>query len=139
MDWIIGAVCALIVAGAAYAKKSLTLSGCLAAVIMGTIYYGAGNLFWFGTLLLFSLPQRCSPNFARIASRSLRNRMRRRAIVMRDRSWLTVESACFLCWGTRFSHTRHGCMLLSVSWLPLLQIHGQPSGEVSAVSRRALL
>lgn len=53
MDWIIGAVCALIVAGAAYAKKSLTLSGCLAAVLMGTIYYGAGNLFWFGTLLLF--------------------------------------------------------------------------------------
>ncbi|MGC5771217.1 DUF92 domain-containing protein [Paenibacillus pabuli] len=53
MDWIIGAVCAFIVAGAAYAKKSLTLSGCLAAIIMGTIYYGAGNLFWFGTLLLF--------------------------------------------------------------------------------------
>lgn len=53
MDWIIGAVCAFVVAGAAYAKKSLTLSGCLAAVIMGTIYYGAGNLFWFGTLLLF--------------------------------------------------------------------------------------
>ncbi len=53
MDWIIGAVCAFIVAGAAYAKKSLTLSGCLAAVLMGTIYYGAGNLFWFGTLLLF--------------------------------------------------------------------------------------
>lgn len=53
MDWIIGAVCAFIVAGAAYAKKSLTLSGALAAVMMGTIYYGAGNLFWFGTLLLF--------------------------------------------------------------------------------------
>lgn len=53
MDWIIGAVCASMVAGAAYAKKSLTLSGCLAAIMMGTIYYGAGNLFWFGTLLLF--------------------------------------------------------------------------------------
>ena len=53
MDWIIGAVCASLVAGAAYAKKSLTLSGCLAAILMGTIYYGAGNLFWFGTLLLF--------------------------------------------------------------------------------------
>ncbi|MBT2284516.1 DUF92 domain-containing protein [Paenibacillus polymyxa] len=53
MDWIIGAVCASMVAGAAYVKKSLTLSGCLAAIMMGTIYYGAGNLFWFGTLLLF--------------------------------------------------------------------------------------
>lgn len=53
MDWMIGAVCASLVAGAAYAKKSLTLSGCLAAIMMGTIYYGAGNLFWFGTLLLF--------------------------------------------------------------------------------------
>ncbi|MCM3173393.1 MULTISPECIES: DUF92 domain-containing protein [unclassified Paenibacillus] len=53
MNWIIGAVCALIVAGAAYRKKSLTQSGSLAAVLMGTIYYGAGNLFWFGTLLLF--------------------------------------------------------------------------------------
>lgn len=53
LNWLIGAVGALIVAGAAYRKQSLTLSGAAAAVLMGTIYYGAGNLFWFGTLLLF--------------------------------------------------------------------------------------
>lgn len=53
LNWLIGAVGALIVAGAAYRKQSLTLSGAAAAVLMGTIYYGAGDLFWFGTLLLF--------------------------------------------------------------------------------------
>ncbi|WP_018750463.1 DUF92 domain-containing protein [Paenibacillus sanguinis] len=52
-DWLIGFVCALIVSGAAYAKRSLSLSGMLAALVMGTVYYGAGNLFWFGILLLF--------------------------------------------------------------------------------------
>ncbi|WP_339821147.1 DUF92 domain-containing protein [Paenibacillus sp. FSL R7-0216] len=52
-DWIIGALGALIVSGAAYKKKSLSLSGTLAAFVMGTVYYGAGNLFWFGILLLF--------------------------------------------------------------------------------------
>ncbi|MDY8025127.1 DUF92 domain-containing protein [Paenibacillus polymyxa] len=53
MDWIIGLLCAAVVAGAAFYKKSLTLSGFAAAVLMGTVYYGAGNLFWFGILLLF--------------------------------------------------------------------------------------
>lgn len=63
MDWLIGAAGALIVAGAAYRKRSLSESGAAAAILMGTIYYGAGNVFWFGTLLLFhnvytSLPVR---------------------------------------------------------------------------------
>ncbi|MGG6314346.1 DUF92 domain-containing protein, partial [Paenibacillus macerans] len=53
MDWIVGALCALIVSGAAYWKSSLSLSGMLAAFALGTVYYGAGNLFWFGILLLF--------------------------------------------------------------------------------------
>ncbi|WP_442789539.1 DUF92 domain-containing protein [Paenibacillus sp. CAA11] len=53
MSWLFGAAGAILVAGAAYWKKSLSLSGALAAVMMGTIYYGAGNLFWFGLLLLF--------------------------------------------------------------------------------------
>ena len=53
MQWVIGACGALIVAGAAYYKQSLSLSGMLAAVIMGTIYFGAGNAFWFGILLVF--------------------------------------------------------------------------------------
>jgi uncharacterized protein (TIGR00297 family) len=53
MQWIIGAFGALVVAGAAYWKQSLSLSGMLAAVMMGTIYFGAGNAFWFGVLLIF--------------------------------------------------------------------------------------
>jgi len=53
MDWLIGAVCAAMVAAAAYRRRSLSESGAAAAILMGTIYYGAGNLFWFGTLLLF--------------------------------------------------------------------------------------
>lgn len=53
MLWIIGAIGALFVAGAAYWKQSLSLSGMLAAVMMGTIYFGAGNAFWFGILLIF--------------------------------------------------------------------------------------
>lgn len=53
MDWLIGAAGAAAVAGAAYWKRSLSESGAAAALIMGTIYYGAGNMFWFGTLLLF--------------------------------------------------------------------------------------
>lgn len=53
MYWIIGALCALLVSGAAYWKRSLSLSGMLAATVMGTVYFGAGNLFWFGILLLF--------------------------------------------------------------------------------------
>lgn len=53
IDWIVGALCALIVSGAAYWKRSLSLSGMWAAAVMGAVYYGAGNLFWFGILLLF--------------------------------------------------------------------------------------
>ncbi len=53
MNWIVGALCALIVSGAAYKKRSLSFTGMLAAFVMGTVYYGAGNLFWFGILLLF--------------------------------------------------------------------------------------
>lgn len=53
MNWIIGAICAIAVSAAAYWKRSLSLSGMLAAAVMGTVYFGAGNLFWFGILLLF--------------------------------------------------------------------------------------
>lgn len=53
LQWLIGACGALLVAGAAYWKQSLSLSGMLAAIVMGTIYFGAGNAFWFGILLLF--------------------------------------------------------------------------------------
>ena len=53
LQWLIGACGALLVAGAAYWKQSLSFSGMLAAIVMGTIYFGAGNAFWFGILLLF--------------------------------------------------------------------------------------
>ncbi|WP_310832623.1 DUF92 domain-containing protein [Paenibacillus pedocola] len=53
MLWILGACGALLVAGAAYRKRSLSFSGMIAAFVMGTIYFGAGNAFWFGILLLF--------------------------------------------------------------------------------------
>ncbi len=53
MLWILGACGALLVAGAAYRKRSLSFSGMIAAFVMGTVYFGAGNAFWFGILLLF--------------------------------------------------------------------------------------
>lgn len=53
IGWVIGACGALLVAGAAYRKQSLSFSGMVAAVLMGTIYFGAGNAFWFGILLVF--------------------------------------------------------------------------------------
>lgn len=53
LQWGIGFCGALLVAGAAYYKQSLSFSGMLAAIAMGTIYFGAGNAFWFGILLLF--------------------------------------------------------------------------------------
>lgn len=53
LRWIVGACGALLVAGAAYYKGSLSFSGMAAAVVMGTVYFGAGNAFWFGILLLF--------------------------------------------------------------------------------------
>ncbi|MDF9842198.1 MULTISPECIES: DUF92 domain-containing protein [unclassified Paenibacillus] len=53
VSWIIGAFGAMLVAGAAYRKRSLSFSGMIAAFIMGTVYFGAGNAFWFGILLIF--------------------------------------------------------------------------------------
>ncbi|MDK8182470.1 DUF92 domain-containing protein [Paenibacillus sp. UMB4589-SE434] len=53
MDWLIGLAGSIIVAGLAYRKRSLTQSGALAAVVMGTVYYGSGSLIWFGLLLTF--------------------------------------------------------------------------------------
>ncbi|MEW9107573.1 DUF92 domain-containing protein [Paenibacillus sp.] len=51
--WLIGFVGSAVVAGAALWKRALTRSGAAAAVVMGTIYYGSGNLVWFGLLLAF--------------------------------------------------------------------------------------
>lgn len=53
MDWMIGGLGSIAVAGAAYRKKSLSGSGAAAAVFMGTLFYALGSLAWFGTLLVF--------------------------------------------------------------------------------------
>lgn len=49
MDFLIGFVLSLLVASVAFYKKSLSLSGYIAALIVGTLIYG------FGTYIIFSL------------------------------------------------------------------------------------
>ncbi|KAA8999809.1 DUF92 domain-containing protein [Paenibacillus spiritus] len=53
LKWLFGAAGALAVSAAAFWKRSLSFSGLMAAFVMGTVYFGAGNAFWFGILLLF--------------------------------------------------------------------------------------
>ncbi len=53
LDWVIGLLGSLLVAGAAYRKRSLSGSGAGAAVVVGTVLYALGNAAWFGTLLSF--------------------------------------------------------------------------------------
>ncbi|ULL14620.1 DUF92 domain-containing protein [Paenibacillus sp. H1-7] len=53
VEWVIGLVCSLIIAGAAYAKRSLSASGAAMAVVVGTLLYAFGSLAWFGTLIVF--------------------------------------------------------------------------------------
>jgi uncharacterized protein (TIGR00297 family) len=53
LKFIVGALGAIFISVLAFWKGSLSFSGMLAAIVMGTIYYGAGNSFWFGLLLLF--------------------------------------------------------------------------------------
>jgi uncharacterized protein (TIGR00297 family) len=55
VGWIIGFICSLLVAWAAWARKSLSSSGAAAAVLVGTILYAWGGLPWYGTLLVFFL------------------------------------------------------------------------------------
>jgi uncharacterized protein (TIGR00297 family) len=51
--WMIGFICSLLIAGAAWLKRSLSASGAAAAVLVGTTLYALGNLQWFGTLIVF--------------------------------------------------------------------------------------
>ncbi|GAA3401056.1 DUF92 domain-containing protein [Paenibacillus hodogayensis] len=53
MEWWIGLAGSVIIAGAAYARKSLSGSGFAAAVALGTVMYGVGSAVWFGTLIAF--------------------------------------------------------------------------------------
>ncbi|MFP3387740.1 DUF92 domain-containing protein [Brevibacillus sp. SIMBA_040] len=53
MEWLIGLACSTGIAGAAYIKRSLSGSGFLAAMILGTVMYALGSAVWFGSLIAF--------------------------------------------------------------------------------------
>ncbi|WP_072328380.1 MULTISPECIES: DUF92 domain-containing protein [unclassified Paenibacillus] len=53
MDGIIGISGSLLIAGAAYWKRSLSASGAAAAVVLGSAMYMLGSAPWFGTLIAF--------------------------------------------------------------------------------------
>jgi uncharacterized protein (TIGR00297 family) len=53
MEWIWGLTGSLLIAGAAYWKRSLSLSGLVSAVVLGTTMFALGSLAWFGTLIAF--------------------------------------------------------------------------------------
>ncbi|GGI45507.1 hypothetical protein GCM10008018_12510 [Paenibacillus marchantiophytorum] len=53
MAWVWGLIGSLVIAGAAYWRKSLSLSGLISAVVLGTTMFALGSLAWFGTLIAF--------------------------------------------------------------------------------------
>jgi len=53
IGWIIGLIYSSVIAGAAYLKKSLTMSGALGAIILGTTMYALGSIAWYGVLIAF--------------------------------------------------------------------------------------
>ncbi|MCI3921013.1 DUF92 domain-containing protein [Paenibacillus sp. TRM 82003] len=53
MAWVIGLIGSVVIAGAAYAKRSLSGTGFLAAVVLGTSMYALGSAAWFGSLIAF--------------------------------------------------------------------------------------
>lgn len=95
MQWVIGALGALIVAGAAYWKQSLSLSGMIAAVVMGTIYFGAGNAFWFGILLIFFITSSLLSKLHHDNKAELELTYAKTSAAMPGRSLLTVDLAWF--------------------------------------------
>jgi len=53
LDWLIGLACSAGIAGTAYVKRSLSGSGFLAAVMLGTVMYALGSAIWYGSLIAF--------------------------------------------------------------------------------------
>ncbi|WP_436239599.1 DUF92 domain-containing protein [Paenibacillus sp. LjRoot153] len=53
MPIVYGFIGSVMIAGAAYWKKSLSITGLMAAVLLGTTMYACGSLVWFGTLIAF--------------------------------------------------------------------------------------
>jgi uncharacterized protein (TIGR00297 family) len=52
-QWVLGAVLALAIAGAAYQAKSLSREGRLAAIVIGTLTFGGGGLFGAAAMVTF--------------------------------------------------------------------------------------
>lgn len=53
MEWLIGFACSTLIAGTAYAKRSLSGSGFIAAILLGAVMYALGSVIWFGSLIAF--------------------------------------------------------------------------------------
>ncbi|WNR43215.1 DUF92 domain-containing protein [Paenibacillus roseipurpureus] len=53
MDWLLGCLGSVLIAGAAYWKQSLSRSGFIAAVLLGMTMYALASAAWFGTLIAF--------------------------------------------------------------------------------------
>ncbi|UJF31628.1 DUF92 domain-containing protein [Paenibacillus hexagrammi] len=51
--WGLGFIGSILIAGLAYWRRSLSMSGFIGAVGLGTWMYAAGSLPWFGTLIAF--------------------------------------------------------------------------------------
>lgn len=52
-DWLVGILCSGLVAWVAWRKQSLSVSGAISALIVGTILYAVGSLAWFGSMIFF--------------------------------------------------------------------------------------
>jgi len=53
VDWLIGFCGSMLIAGGAFWRQSLSRSGALAAVVVGTILYALGGAGWYVPLLAF--------------------------------------------------------------------------------------
>ncbi|MDP5274504.1 DUF92 domain-containing protein [Chengkuizengella sp. 2205SS18-9] len=53
MQWIIGFLGSFLIAGAAFWKKSLSISGALMAICLGTVMYALVSPAWYGTVIAF--------------------------------------------------------------------------------------
>jgi Predicted membrane protein len=53
LEWLLGLAGSTAIAGLAYARKSLSLSGFMAAVLLGTTMYALGSAVWYGSLIAF--------------------------------------------------------------------------------------
>lgn len=53
MSWWIGLGGSVIIASLAYSRRSLSISGMIAAIVLGTWMYGISSLVWYGVLIYF--------------------------------------------------------------------------------------